>query len=145
MVDEYGLNDYESNAGESLNNMGCYNYERCRSCSYELVWGGYGGGSPVTNSLVSLLENTHFMASTVILSAVLETSIGDLTWAVLVDSGIDWERANKVADGRMNRIDCINLIVSLTDLEIKDISFPYRNLVAYGKGFVVKEDEYREE
>jgi hypothetical protein len=110
-----------------------------------LAWDGYGGGSPVTDSLVSLLRSRYFMASTVILSAILESSIRDLVWAALVDNGVDRERANKVADGRMNRVDSLGLVASLTGLRIKDLSFPYRNLVAHGKGFGVPEGKYQAE
>jgi DNA-directed RNA polymerase subunit RPC12/RpoP len=142
---EFGLSNYDQQAGHSLNNLGYHNYVRCEDCGSELVWEGYAGGSPVTDSLISLLKNKHFMASTVILSAIVESAIRDLIWAALVDNGIDWERANKIADGRMNRIDSVNFVADLTGLKVKDIAFPYRNLVAHGKGFEVAEDEYREE
>lgn len=83
------------------------------------------------------------MAATVILSAIVENSLSNLLWSALVDSGVEASRANKVADGRMSRLDIINTAAALTDLEIKDISFPSRNLVAHGKGFIRNEESYR--
>jgi hypothetical protein len=85
------------------------------------------------------------MASTVILSAVVENSIKNLLWAALVDNGEKPKRANKIADDRMHRIEAIKKIKSLNNWEIEDITFPARNIVAHGKGFLREEQEYQNE
>lgn len=140
---EYSLNEYENYADSFLNNFGTHSYVGCHLCGDGLAWGGYSGGSPISNSLVSLLKNKHYMASTVILSAIIENSLENLLWAALVDNGVEQGRANKIADGRLNRMDIISMVASLSNLSIKDISFPSRNLVAHGKGFSRAEENYR--
>lgn len=142
---EYSLNNYEDFADNFLYSMPIHRNESCHLCGNGLEWCGYSGGSPISDSLVSLLQNGHFMASTVILSATLENSLRNLLWAALVDNGVEQRRANKVADGRLNRIDTINIIVALTDLPVRDIAFPARNLVAHGKGLTLSETLYKDE
>lgn len=142
---EYALNDYENLASNFLYNTPLHVYERCHLCGRELEWGGYSGGSPITDSLVSLLKNNHYMASTVILSAIIENALNNLLWAALVDNKVDKNRANKIADGGMSRFDTIKMIRSLTNLQVKDISFPIRNLVAHGKGLTQSESFYKSE
>jgi hypothetical protein len=142
---EYSLNEYEEYVNNFLYNTPLHTSENCHLCGRELEWAGYSGGSPISDSLVALLRNKHYMASTVILSAIIENSLENLLWAALVDNGVSKDRANKVADGRLNRLDIIKTTVSLTNLKIKDISFPSRNLVAHGKGFLHSEESYRDE
>jgi hypothetical protein len=140
---EYSLNEYENYADSFLNNFGIHSYDGCHLCGDGLGWSGYSGGSPISDSLVSLLKTKHYMASTVILSAIIENSLDNLLWAALVDNGVEQGRANKIADGRLNRMDIISMVASLSNLSIKDISFPSRNLVAHGKGFSRGEEIYR--
>jgi hypothetical protein len=140
---EYSLNDYENYADNFLNNSCTHSYDGCHLCGQSVEWGGYSGGSPISNSLVALLKNKHYMASTVILSAIIDNSLENLLWAALVDSGVDKESANKIADGRLNRKDIIKIATSLSSLKIKDITFASRNLVAHGKGFSRNEESYR--
>lgn len=140
---EYSLNNYENYANDFLYSTPIHTSARCPQCGSELEWGGYSGGSPVSDRLVSLLEGGHYMAATVILSAIIESSIMDLLWAALVDNGVQPSRSNKIAGGRMNRIEAIKTIESLTDWQIQDIEFPARNLVAHGKGFMYSEKVYQ--
>ena len=142
---EYSLNEYEDYADKFL--KGAYGpihaYEVCHNCNNPLEWSGYSGNSPISNSLISLLNSGHYMAATVILSAVVENAISNLLWAALVDNGVDKKCANDIASGRISRIDSINMISSLTGIQIKDIVFPSRNLVAHGKGFNKSEQQYK--
>lgn len=85
------------------------------------------------------------MASTVIISTIIENALSNLLWASLVDNDIEKGRTNKVADGYFSRFDTIKMIVSLTNLHIKDISFPVRNLVAHSKGLIQSENFYKSE
>lgn len=140
---EYSLNEYEEYVNDFLYNTPLHTSEKCHLCGYELEWAGYSGGSPISDSLVALLSNKHYMASTVILSAIIDNSLENLLWAALVDSGVDKGRANKIADGRLNRRDIVNMAASLSNLKIKDIAFGSRNLVAHGKGFLRGEESYR--
>lgn len=140
---EYSLNEYEDYADNFLHCTAAHKNAYCQLCSGTLVWVGYSGGSPISDSFVALLKDKHYMAATVILSAIIENSLSNLLWSALVESGVESSLANKVADGRMSRLDIINTVASLTDLEIKDISFPSRNLVAHGKGFMRDEESYR--
>jgi hypothetical protein len=142
---EYSLNKYEDYADNFLGNTPIHAYAHCPICASELVWEGYSGDSPISDGLVSLLENSHYMASTVILSAIVENSIKNLLWAALVDNGEKPKRANKIADDRMHRIEAIKKIKSLNNWEIEDITFPARNIVAHGKGFLREEQEYQNE
>jgi hypothetical protein len=140
---EYSLNEYEDYADSFLNHFGAHSYAGCHLCGDGIVWGGYSGGSPISDSLVALLKNKHYMASTVILSAIIDNSLENLLWAALVDNSVDKARANNIADGRLNRKDIINMVASLSNLKIKDIAFASRNLVAHGKGFLRNEESYR--
>lgn len=144
-VIEYSLNDYEDYADYFMDSRGIHTTNLCEKCNSPLEWLGYSGGAPISDSLASLIKNGHYMASTVILSAIIENVISDLLWASLADSGVSQEKANKIADSRLGRIDSINIIRELTDIDIKDISFPSRNLVAHGKGFSNSEGHYKKE
>jgi hypothetical protein len=143
LVVEHCLNEHESHADTFLGNDGFHALERCRCCAGYLEWAGYSGDSPISNGLIRLLDGNHFMAATVILSAIVENSIQNLLWACLSDSGVDMSRANHIADGRLPRPSMIELIKALSDLPIRDIQFPSRNLVAHGRGFLREEEAYR--
>lgn len=144
---EYSFNEYEADADSFLHGSSgpIHTSACCENCRSPLEWAGYSGGSPISDKLVALLENNHFMASTVIISAIIENSLNNLLWAALVDSGVSAEKANKVTEGRMGRIEMTNIISSLVGFKIKDISFKSRNLVAHGKGFLIKESYYQKE
>lgn len=144
-VVEYSLNNYENYADTFLYNTDIHTSAVCDICNGALVWGGYSGGSPISDSLVSLLESQHYMASTVILAAIIENSLSNLLWASLVDNGTDAKQANKTADGRLYRAEIIKRISSITNLSVKDLSFPTRNLVAHGKGFLQSSETYKNE
>jgi hypothetical protein len=144
-VVEYSFNDYDHLADTFLSNTGVYALDRCHLCNSHLVWAGFSGDMPVSESLILLLNNSHFMASTVILAAITENIINNLFWASLVDSGVDRTRANEIANSYMHRISGIKKIASLTGLPITDISFATRNLVAHGKGFGQNEEFYKKE
>ena len=143
IVFEYGLNDYDKISGSSLNNCGLHSSEYCKNCGDPLVWAGYGANSPVTDKLIDLLKDGHFMASTVILSAIIENSIRDLLWAVLSDRGMETKTSDEVAELNLGRIEMIKIISTISGLKINDISFSTRNLVAHGKGFTLEEKEYK--
>ncbi len=144
---EYSLNEYEDHASYFLDGSSgpIHTNAWCQNCGRPLEWAGYSGNSPISDKLVSLLNNNHFMASTVILSAILENSLNNLLWAALVDNGINPKKANKIADGRIVRIDMIKMISSLTEFKINDIAFESRNLVAHGKGFFLDEKHYQKD
>jgi len=144
---EYSLNKYEDYADYFLDGKSgpIHTNAWCENCNSSLEWAGYSGNSPISDNLVSLLENHHFMAATVILSAIIENSISNFLWSALVDNGMSYEKANNLADGRLGRIDSIHMLSSLTGFKIKDISFKSRNLVAHGKGFFLSEEEYQKD
>lgn len=144
-VVEYSLNDYEKDADSFLYNTDIHTNAVCNICHGALVWGGYSGGSPISESLVSLLKSKHYMAATVILAAIIENSLSNLLWASLVDNGMDAAQANKIADGKLYRAEIIKRISSMTNLSIKDLSFPTRNLVAHGKGFLQSSETFKNE
>jgi hypothetical protein len=119
-----------------------HRFELCQRCGNDLIWSGYWGDRPVSESIIALLNGGHYMSSTVILSAIVENSLNNLLWASLVDSGITRENANKFSDEKLSRHATIKRIHSITNWQIDDISFPVRNLVAHGKGFGKTEQEY---
>jgi hypothetical protein len=142
---EFSFDKYDNKAGQFLYNTPIHTCERCHLCNRELEWEGYSGGSPISDRLVSLLEGRHFMVSTVLLAAMVENALRNLLWAVLVDNGVDMQRANRVADGRMSRMDTIRTINALADLKVKDIAFPVRNLVAHGKELTRPQSKYEDD
>ncbi len=85
------------------------------------------------------------MAAIVILAAITESAVQDLLWASLVDGGIEPGKANSIADGRLSRSAMIDLVKKLIDRQAMDISFPTRNLIAHGHGFLADEEFYRAE
>lgn len=151
---EYCLSDYmcgrgdqfiHSDADRFLNTYAQYDSAWCPICKLPLQWVGYSGSSPISASLVSLVKTGHFMAAIVILAAITESAIQDLLWASLVDGGIEPGKANSIADGRLSRPIMVDLIKKLTDRPVVDISFPTRNLIAHGRGFLEDEEFYRAE
>lgn len=142
---EYSFYEFDKLADYFLSNMNFHATEPCHRCAGPLEWAGFSGDMPISESLVSLIENGHYMAATVILASITENAINNLLWAALVDNGVDKEKANLLANGRMNRADVLQMVRSLTQWPIKDIAFPVRNLVAHGKGFGKQEAFYRDE
>jgi hypothetical protein len=51
---EYSLNKYEDYADNFLGNTPTHAYAHCPICASELMWAGYSGDSPISDSLVSL-------------------------------------------------------------------------------------------
>ncbi|MGH8550245.1 MAG: hypothetical protein ACRERU_16915 [Methylococcales bacterium] len=90
---DYSLNEYANYAEHFLYSTPIHTNASCQLCDGALEWGGYSGGLPISNSLGSLLLTKHYMASTVILSAIIEKSLQNLLWAPLVN-GIEQGRAN---------------------------------------------------
>lgn len=142
---EYSFCEIDRRADRFLTLTGTHSSEICHLCLGTLEWAGFSGDMPISDSLISLIKSEHFMAATVILAAVTENLINNLLWASLIDSGVDRQRANAVANGRLGRFDSLNIIKSLSGLQIPDISFPVRNLVAHGKGFGKHEAAYKED
>src|SRR4051794_35967982 len=60
----------------------------CMPCGTLMNWLGWSGQSDVTEGLVRLIEDGHYMAATVIVGAFTEFQIDSLLWAVLVDCGL---------------------------------------------------------
>jgi hypothetical protein len=117
----------------------------CPICGEVLQWTGYPLQLPITQSLIDLLQGNHFMASIIVIAAIIDNSISNLMWATFIDSGLDIHSANELVKTRIARSDALNMIRSLTDWHIEDIVFPARNLVAHGKGFTIDERFYRDE
>lgn len=100
---------------------------------------------PISDSLVALLKNGHFMAATTILAAIMENSLRNLAWAALVDAGVGKSKANSLVNAGISRAEALRIARSLTGIPLRDIAFPSRNLVAHGRVFGETEDVFRVE
>jgi hypothetical protein len=143
---EYSLQEFDNLASTFLTNTPLHALERCHLCRGPLEWTGYSGAMQTTSRIIALIKDEHYMASTVIVAAYIESALNNLLWAAFVDGGMNRELANQVVDnGKISRGEMINVIRSITGWLIKDIAFPVRNLVAHGKGFHRGEEFYKEE
>lgn len=142
---EYSFYDYDHYADRFMDNTGAHTYERCSVCGSQLMWAGFSGDMPISDSLVALLRNKHFMAATVILAAIMENSLRNLAWAALVDAGVSKNKANSLVNASISRVEALRIAQSLTGIPLRDIAFPSRNLVAHGRAFGESEDAFRGE
>jgi hypothetical protein len=110
-----------------------------------MEWAGWSGDSDITNGLVRLLIDKHFMAAIVVLSAFIEYQIDNLLWAVLVDSGLPKEKASAIANGTVPRGDAIRIIRDVLGHKVKNIIIPIRNEVVHGRAFGRTGEEYSED
>jgi len=100
-----------------------------------MEWAGWSGQSDVTEGLVRLFEDGHYMAATVILAAFVEYQLSGLLWGVLVDSGLSKEKAALIANGSLPRGEAVRMVRDLLGRRITNLVFPMRNAVAHGKAF----------
>ena len=118
-------------------------FSRCELCQGELELSEHYPGNPLSDSLVSLLEHKHYMAATVILSAIIEFSLSSLLWSALVASGLKrTEATEKTSSQMLSRYKLIQKCRELTGWPIEDIPFATRNMVPHGKGFGRDEQTY---
>lgn len=113
--------------------------ENCHLCGGLLEWADYPLQLPITHSLLALVNDYHFMASTLVLTAIIDNSISNLLWAALFDSGLGAKKARELA----KRSEALQAIRSMTAWPIDDIIFPTRNLVAHGRGFAKSDVFYK--
>jgi hypothetical protein len=124
---------------------GGHGLENCHLCGGLLEWAGYPLQLPITHSLLALVNDYHFMASTLVLTAIVDNTISNLLWAAFVDSGLGAKKAKELAKAKVTRSEALQAIRSITAWPINDIIFPTRNLVAHGRGFGNDEHFYKSE
>lgn len=119
--------------------------ENCHLCGGILEWAGYPLQLPISHGLLALVKDDHFMASTLLLTAIVENAIRNLLWAAFVDSGLGARKATELAKAKVTRSEALQAIRSMTAWPIDDLLFPTRNAVAHGRGFGRDEHFYKSE
>jgi hypothetical protein len=127
------------------NRTGGHGLENCHLCGGLLEWAGYPLQLPITQGLLALIKDYHFMASTLVLTAIVDNAISNLLWAAFVDSGLGAKKATELAKAKVTRSEALQAIRSITSWPIDDLIFPTRNLVAHGRGFGNDEHFYKGE
>jgi len=127
------------------NRTGGHGLENCHLCGGILEWAGYPLQLPITQSLLALVNDEYFMASTLLLTAIVDNAISNLLWAAFVDSGLGVKKAGELVKTKVTRSEALQAIRSMTAWPIDDIIFPTRNLVAHGRGFGNDEHFYKTE
>lgn len=107
----------------------------CPKCGNFMGWAGWSGYSDITNGLVRLVDEGHWMAAIAILAAFVEFQIDNLLWAVLVESGLSREKATAIANGTIPRGDAIRMVRDLLGRRVKNIVIQIRNEVVHGRAF----------
>jgi hypothetical protein len=107
----------------------------CLPCGTHMEWAGWSGQSDITEGIVSLVNDGHVMAATVIVAAFVEYQIDSLLWATLVDCGLSKEKASGIANGTLPRGEAIRMIRNLLERKVVNVVFPIRNEVAHGRAF----------
>jgi hypothetical protein len=75
----------------------------CTACGTYMEWAGWSGQSDITEGLVKLIQDQHYMAASVMLAAFVKYQINALLWAALVCSGLQKEQASDIANGTLPR------------------------------------------
>ena len=145
-VVEYAFDDWDKTAEAFLDSrIGGHAWSRCQQCKGILQWVGCSGDRPISKSVVSLAQNGHYMAATVMLASITESFINALVYAVLADRGLSRDDANRIANSSLGRQEALKICRQLTGWTIPDLAFSIRNIVAHGRGFGREERLYKDE
>ncbi len=111
----------------------------CPQCNQYMSWTGYTGDTKgketVAGSILSLINNQHYMSACIIFSSATEYQLNSLLWSALVDAGLDKENATQYADGKLSNGEIVRILRIILSRKLKTIVLPARNNIVHGREF----------